>query len=205
MHNVTKLTISMQNNSTVLYWLNKSTYWNIYQYFARKKTSLWYACPMESGKWIPCFDSLAYMVFALRIKLSLSQPMSFLTSTLPTGSHWGVMSELLGEDELPVTIFYHQFCSYVHKTANNRDGCSKTEQLIICINVCLSIQKRRIIKSMFRIHKSHLKAKNKCAFKNLANSTKRKNKNHNYLHIFKNSRTVMHTLREFTLSLTTVR
>lgn len=59
---------------------------------------------------------------------------------------------------------------------------------------------------MFRIQKSHLKAKNKCGSENLANSTKRKNKNHNYLHIFKKSQTVIrHTLRELILSLTTVR
>lgn len=45
------------------------------------------------------------------------------------------------------------------------------------------------------MHKSHLKDKNNCASENLANSTRIKNKNHNYLHIFKNSQTViMHTL-----------
>lgn len=72
--------------------------------------------------------------------------------------------------------------------------------------IWLNIQKRGIIKYMFRIHKSHLKARNKCASENLANSTKGKNKNHNYLHVFKNPQTViMHTLREFILSLTTVR
>ena len=37
--------------------------------------------PMGSGEWIPCFALLACMSFALPIKLSLSQPMSFLTFT----------------------------------------------------------------------------------------------------------------------------
>ena len=39
--------------------------------------------PMGSGEWIPCFALLACAAFALPIKLSLSQPTSFLTCTLP--------------------------------------------------------------------------------------------------------------------------
>lgn len=41
---------------------------------------------MGSGKLIPCFDSLADTSFALSIKLSLPQPMSFLSFTLPIAS-----------------------------------------------------------------------------------------------------------------------
>ena len=37
---------------------------------------------MGSNEWIPCFALLACMAFALAIKLSLSQPTSFLTYTL---------------------------------------------------------------------------------------------------------------------------
>ena len=41
------------------------------------------AClPMGSSEWIPCFALLACAASALRIKLSLSQPTSFLTFTL---------------------------------------------------------------------------------------------------------------------------
>lgn len=40
--------------------------------------------------------------------------------------------------------------------------------------VWLSIQKRGIIECMFRIYKSHLKAKNKCASENLVNPTLKK-------------------------------
>ena len=39
--------------------------------------------PMRRSEWIPCFALLACTAFALPIKLSLSQPMSFLTFTLP--------------------------------------------------------------------------------------------------------------------------
>ena len=39
--------------------------------------------PMGSGEWIPCFASLVCVTFAVPIKLSLSQPTSFLIFTLP--------------------------------------------------------------------------------------------------------------------------
>jgi len=39
--------------------------------------------PMGSKEWIPCCALLAGMAFALPINLPLSQPMSFLTFTLP--------------------------------------------------------------------------------------------------------------------------
>ena len=39
--------------------------------------------PRGSSEWILCFALLAWVAFALPIKLSLSQPMSFLTFTLP--------------------------------------------------------------------------------------------------------------------------
>jgi len=52
--------------------------------------------PMGSSEWIPYFAFLVQMTFALPIKLSLSQPMSFLTFTVPIlwpiplwGNDWG--------------------------------------------------------------------------------------------------------------------
>jgi len=54
---------------------------------------------MGSSELIPCFALLAHMAFALPIKISLSQAMSFLTFTLqiPTGEGG---SEWLGGAEL---------------------------------------------------------------------------------------------------------
>ena len=52
--------------------------------------------PTGSSEWIPCFALLVRTAFALPIKLSLSQPMSFLTFTLlilspiPLGEREGV-------------------------------------------------------------------------------------------------------------------
>ena len=39
--------------------------------------------PMGKSELIPCFALLVHVAFALPIELSLSQPMSFLTFTLP--------------------------------------------------------------------------------------------------------------------------
>lgn len=38
--------------------------------------------PVGNGEWKPCFAFLGYTAFAFLIKLSLSQPMSFLTFSL---------------------------------------------------------------------------------------------------------------------------
>ena len=53
---------------------------------------------MGSSEWIPCFDLLACLAFGLPIKLSLFQPTSFLTFTLPVlspchceGSEWAAV------------------------------------------------------------------------------------------------------------------
>ena len=43
--------------------------------------------PLGSSEWIPCFALHVHTAFALPIKLSLSQPMSFCTFTLPISPH----------------------------------------------------------------------------------------------------------------------
>ena len=62
--------------------------------------------PMGRGEGMPCFALLACAAFAFPIKLSLSQPTSFLTLTLPILSPipWRGASERLGGAELAAGV-----------------------------------------------------------------------------------------------------
>jgi len=62
---------------------------------------------MGSSEIIPYSALLVNTAFALSIKLSLSQPMSFLTFTLPILSPiplWGTVSEYLHGAQLPASV-----------------------------------------------------------------------------------------------------